>query len=458
MPIRDRAVWAIAVIVCTLALMGPAIWNGFPLMEWDTGGYLARWYDHTLVINRAVPYGLLLNAGSFFAFWPVVIVQSLVTIWIVALMLRAHDLGGRPVLLTGVVVLLSAVTTLSWLTSILLTDIFAGLAVFAIYLLLLRANALKTWEKPALFLLIAFSAAAHSATLAVCGGLLLVAAAIWRFDPKWISGARLGVGLTALVLAILMVLGTNYLIGKKLAWTPGGFSIAFGRMLQDGIVKSYLNAHCPDPYLRLCRYKDQIPQDADQFFWHTPLFEQQLGGFEKLGPEMERIVLGAIKDYPLWQIESAAVATARQLVHVKTGEGVEDTLWHTYLVIRDHLPEVLPAMNAARQQQHPSISFTAINEVHYPIALIGMALLPVIFLLAVFELLPRKFADLAGTAMLALLGNAIVCGAVSNPHDRYGARMVWIGAFVVLLALSYAVEHFRRARSRPLPAAEPLFY
>jgi hypothetical protein len=458
MPIRDRALWAVAIIVCTLALMGPAIWNGFPLMEWDTGGYLARWYDHTLVINRAVPYGLLLNAGSFFAFWPVLVVQSLLTIWIVALMLRAHELGGRPMLLTAIVVVLSAVTTLSWLTSILLTDIFAGLAVFAMYLLLLRANALKPWEKPALVLLIAFSAAAHSATLAVCAGLLLVAFVASRFDRKWIPGPRLAASGIALALSVAMVFGTNYLIAKKLAWTPGGFSIAFGRMLQDGIVKSYLDAHCPDPYLHLCRYKDQIPQDADQFFWHTDLFEKQLGGFEKLGPEMERIVLGAIKDYPLWQIESAAVATARQLVHVHTGEGVENTLWHTYLVIRDHLPEVLPALNAARQQQNPSISFTAINQVHYPVALAGMALLPVLFVLGLFGGLPRPFAELTATAMLALFGNALVCGAVSNPHDRYGARMVWIGAFVVLLALSYAFEHIRRARSRPLPAAEPLFY
>ena len=164
--------------------MGPAIWNGFPLMEWDTGGYLARWYDHTLVINRAVPYGLLLNAGSFLAFWPVLIVQSLLTIWILALMLRVHELGGRPMLLTAVVVALSTLTTLSWLTSILLTDIFAGLAVFAIYLLLLRGGRLKVWEKAALVLLIAFSAAAHSATLAVCGGLLLVAFVASRFDRK----------------------------------------------------------------------------------------------------------------------------------------------------------------------------------------------------------------------------------------------------------------------------------
>jgi hypothetical protein len=377
---------------------------------------------------------------------------------VLALMLRAHELGNRPLLLTAIVLVLCAVTTLPWLSSILLTDIFAGLAVFALYLLVLRADALKAWEKPALILFIAFSAAAHSATLAVCCGLLLVAfvgSRIWR---GWVTSARLVQGVVAMVLAVFMVLGTNYLIAKKVAWTPGGFSIAFGRMLQDGIVKKYLDAHCPDPYLHLCRYKDQIPQDADEFFWHTDLFEKQLGGFEKLGPEMERIVLGAIKDYPLWQIESATVATARQLVHVKTGEGVENTLWHTYLVIRDHLPEVLPAMNAARQQQTPSISFAAINQIHYPVALAAMALLPIVLMLGLFTGLRRPFVELAMTAMLALLGNAMVCGAVSNPHNRYGARMVWIAAFVVLLAASYAFAHIRRARSRPLPAAEPLFY
>jgi hypothetical protein len=458
MPIRDWALWAVATIVCTLALMGPAIWNGFPLMEWDTGGYLARWYDHTLVINRAVPYGLLLNVGSFYAFWPVLVVQSLLTIWILALMLRAHELGNRPLLLTSIIIVLSVLTTLPWLSSVLLTDIFAGLAVLALYLLVLRADVLKPWEKLGLVLFIAFSAAAHSATLAVCCGLLLVAFAASRLHRGWIVSTRLLQGAAAMVLAVLMVLGTNYLIAKKVAWTPGGFSIAFGRMLQDGIVKAYLDGHCPDPYLHLCRYKDQIPQDADQFFWHTDLFEKQLGGFEKLGPEMERIVLGAIKDYPLWQIESAAVATARQLVHVKTGEGVENTLWHTYLVIRDHLPELLPAMNAAHQQQNPSISFAAINQIHYPVALAGMALLPIVFVLGLFTGLRWPFAELAATAMLALIGNAMVCGAVSNPHDRYGARMVWIGAFIVLLAVSYAFAHIRRARSRDIPTAEPLFY
>jgi hypothetical protein len=33
-----------------------------------------------------------------------------------------------------------------------------------------------------------------------------------------------------------------------------------------------------------------------------------------------------------------------------------------------------------------------------------------------------------------LLGNAFVCGVLSGPHDRYGARMVWIATFAVLIA------------------------
>jgi hypothetical protein len=49
----------------------------------------------------------------------------------------------------------------------------------------------------------------------------------------------------------------------------------------------------------------------------------------------------------------------------------------------------------------------------------------------------RRFDDLAllaATVSFALLGNAIICGVISGPHDRYGARLVWIATFTALLA------------------------
>jgi hypothetical protein len=48
-----------------------------------------------------------------------------------------------------------------------------------------------------------------------------------------------------------------------------------------------------------------------------------------------------------------------------------------------------------------------------------------------------RFADLgllATTAALAILANAFVTGALSGPHDRYGARAAWIATLVVTMA------------------------
>jgi hypothetical protein len=33
----------------SVILLAPAIWNRFPLLQYDTGGYLARWYEGYLV-------------------------------------------------------------------------------------------------------------------------------------------------------------------------------------------------------------------------------------------------------------------------------------------------------------------------------------------------------------------------------------------------------------------------
>ena len=445
MPNRDRALWALAVILSIALLLAPALWNRFPLLQYDTGGYLARWYEGTLVPSRAVVYGLILNAGVPLAFWPVLLVQSALTVWVLALVLRAHGFGRRPLLLLAVVAALSLLTTLPWLTAILLTDIFCGLGVLALYLVVLRGAYLQGWERVALIILIAVSAATHSATIAVQLGLVAAAGLLWLIDRKRMPLARLGHGILALALGAAMVFAAAAVVAKRLAWTPGGFALSFGRMLQDGIVKKYLGQHCPDPALRLCAYKDQLPDDADVWFWGSDLFDR-LGRFAGLGNEMEKIVVESLVDYPVVQIKAAAVATVRQMIDVHTGEGVLMTIWHTYAIIEKYTPRLVPAMRAAHQQ-HGELSFTAINDLHYPLALIAMALLPVILGLAWRKTIPAPLGELAATVALALLGNAFVCGALSNPHDRYGARMVWLAMFVAILALLRITERRQRQQS-----------
>jgi hypothetical protein len=434
MPARDRALWALAVILSIALLIAPALWNGFALLQYDTGGYLARWYEGILVPSRAVVYGLMLTASAPLAFWPVLLVQAAATVWVLALMLRAHGLGRRPLILLGIVAALSVLSTLPWLTSILLTDIFCGLGVLALYLLLLRADALTRAEPIGLIILIAVAAATHSATLAVLLALMLAAVLHFSVDRRRSRIAGIWRGLIALVLGIAMVFAADYVVAKRLAWTPGGFALSFGRMLQDGIVKKYLDEHCPNPAFKLCAYKEQLPDDADVWFWGSKLFDR-LGRFDGLGAEMEQIAVASVIAYPGLQAETALVATGKQLIDVHSGEGVVTSIWHTYRIIERYTPQLAPAMHAARQQ-HGEVSFTALNRLHYPVALLSMVLLPFIVLLGRGRSIGRETAELAAAVTLALLANAFVCGALSNPHDRYGARMIWLAVLVAVLALA----------------------
>ena len=112
-------------------MIAPALWNGFPLLQWDTGGYLARWFEGYLVPSRPGAYGLVLAAGAWGDFWPVLIAQAVLTVWVLHLVLRVHGYG-RPWILLGLVTTLCALTTLPWLSAILLTDILCGLGVLAL--------------------------------------------------------------------------------------------------------------------------------------------------------------------------------------------------------------------------------------------------------------------------------------------------------------------------------------
>ena len=263
----------------------------------------------------------------------------------------------------------------------------------------------------------AFSGAAHNATLAVELALVVAAAAAALFRPRVVPLAGLRRGIVVLALGPIMLVAANYVVAGQLAWTPGGIALSFGRMLQDGIVARFLADHCPDPRFKLCNYRDELPTDADDFFWDDKSAFERLGRFDGLNEEMRTIVLESLRDYPLRQIEAAAIAATRQLVAVRTGEGANNSLWHTYRILENFAPSALPAMRAARQQ-HGELNFSAINALHVPVALASMALLLVILALA----------------------NAVVCGVLANPHDRYGARLVWVAPFVVALVLWRALN------------------
>jgi hypothetical protein len=370
-----------AAAAAVLLMLTPALWNGFPLLQYDTGGYLARWYEGHLEESRSTVYGLYLVLTARPDFWPAVTIHALLTVWVLWLTLRAHALATPPVLIVTAAVL-SIATGLPWLTSTLLTDIFAGLSVLALYLVTLRGETLARWERWALIALIAFSAATHTATLAVLLALLAAGLVVTLVRRGTVPLTGLARGGFAVAISVGLLLAANYAIAGRLAWTPGGSAIPFGRMLQAGIVKRYLAEHCPDPRLpKLCAHRDKLPDNADYFFWGSDLFDE-LGRFEGLGEEMRIVVRESLTAYPLLQVKAAIAATAEQLVHVATW------LRRAHRHLAHHLDhrDIRAAVDACDEGRAPAARRTRLHRDHsaciLPVAWGSMLLLAGVLVLA----------------------------------------------------------------------------
>jgi len=143
----------------------------------------------------------------------------------------------------------------------------------------------------------------------------------------------------------------------------------------------------------------------------------------------------SIKAYPGALAWTSLRSAAQQMAKVETGDGLDEYQEATRRVFTGLPPHASEPFNAARQQQQQITQplFDALNAVHVPVA--HLSVLGLLVVVAWGLRVGRH--DLAGLALfmlLALLGNAFICGALSNPHDRYQSRLVWLATLVAGMA------------------------
>jgi hypothetical protein len=433
--------WIAAGSLGLIVLLLPAFVNGFPFVFADTGGYLARPFERTLALGRSALYGLFLAAGIPFDFWPNIVAQAGLTLWVMQIALRVYGYRG-PLTFACFVVALAVFTTLPWYVGQLMPDIFVPLAVIALHLLAFARERLRKRETLLLMAVVAFAMASHMSIVALVAGLLVLFSMLRllgrRLDP---ARPALRAPIAAAAAGIALALASNLAIAGQFALTPGGSTFLFARLLQDGIVARYLNEHCPDPTIRLCAYRAELPVSADNWLWgNSPL--GTLGGWEELEPEGRRIIFKTIASYPFMHIRTAARATAEQLVTLATGEGLgSKDNWHARRVLQQYAPDTMTAFAASRQE-HDAFEFGLVNFIHVPVALVTTAMLPVFILLC--RRRNPQLSLFAATILLAIVTNAAICGIFSNPNARYQARITPLAALTALMVML----DFRKVRSR----------
>ena len=281
--------------------------------------------------------------------------------------------------------------------------------------------------------------ACHPSHLGLIGGLLICAVILRLVRHRSWPKPDLRKGATALGAALMLIVIGNFAMTGSLFISRSGSVFVFARLMQDGIVQKLMDDTCPpshDSAWKLCAYRTRLPYNANAWLWGDQSAFHALGGFSGKAQQEEdsRIIAQSVTRYPWLNIKMAVYDSLLQFLQFKTGDGIEPQLRILEGGFRRMIPGQVPAYLKARQQRG-LIRFKTLNLVHVPVG--AMAVLGLLLLIQQAGM--RRHWNAAAfplVILLGLVGNAIICGTFSNPHDRYQSRIVWLPALVLLLAVA----------------------
>ena len=432
------------ILAGALLLLWPAIYNAYPLVFSDTGGFLEQALMPDMGWDKPWIYGPFLTPlHARLTLWPAIAAQAAILsalLWLTTATL-ARTSAIRHIALCAA---LAAASAAPWFASLLMPDILAPTAVLGLYLLANPA-ALGPWGRGWITAVIAIAIAAHLAHLvlaaAVIAALCLLARRIlWR--PA-----------LPLAAALALLLATNFAGHGKPSISPYGAVFYLARLVADGPARTTIDEACPAAAWRICAWKGRLPADSDDFLWdgNGPVWADGFGPI-RYAPEASAVLQATLRAHPGAALAAALRNTARQLVRADIGDAlIPDHLEIAVAArIQTYFPPAEHARFAASHQAQGALPALATRFVPlHRAALILGALATLLLATATWRTTPRV-AGFALVVLVALLANAAVTGALSGPHDRYQARIAWLALLPPALWLCARPT---RARLPPPPAA-----
>lgn len=445
------ALWSVALAGAMALLLAPAFWNGFPFLYYDSVDYLRQPFTGELPEWRTAAFGCFVWIARIFGtLWAVPVAISAMLLATVVLAMRAlvPESGGKSWLAVGAGLFLGGAP---FYTSQVMADGLTGAVILGAIALLFGREGLGRWSRVALILLVAISAASHTSHIGILLGLLVLglflrAAAIAR--PA-LPRPDLGSMALAAVLTLATAVGANWAVAGRPFLTQSTSLQMLALFVENDLAERYLDDVCPGPNpptLKLCDWRHRMPKTANQFLW-DPVPLQLLGGWnDEMHAEAETIVAGALAAFPGAVLAESARFTLRQLVMVAPGDGLRPMQSFMWEPIRNFYPVDEAGFITARQQAK------VLDFDDFALPSYGLLAASGVVLLSGFLLLIRqgrlRAAAIVGFVAAAILGNAFICGALSNPNHRYQGRLLGVQVAVAALLLERAAR-FRRERVRP---------
>ena len=475
--------------VLVVLFMWPAIYNGQPFFSPDTSAYV-RGFDAGVVVltgresawttwasalnatqepsdktsikarrslqspdfiiaGRSVSYGALLYLGELLGgLWASVALQAALALAAVSLTLKHFRLLNLPTLLltTGT---LGLASSLPFFASFLLPDVFAGLAVLAAANLLALGDRLTSWERVFWLSILTAAVIFHPSHLAILV-VLLGAAIIVRLLTKNIS--RFGTMALALAAAIGFAseIGFSLVVEKVLNVQVSRPPILTGRIIADGTGAAYLRDKCPQAGFVVCKFVDRLTSNSDAFLWEPSgaYMPAQISERKALGVEQLEFAAAVLAYDPVGQITATLSDGVQQLKMI----GLSD---FTSTAAQAFLPPVHADRMAASQMWKQNFPIEFFSQLTILVAIFSLIFV-VVALGTRWKAVPAAQKLFCLVILWSLLLNALVCGGLSGPHERYQARLTWLIPLIALLLYYRIRETAAAVRRSPsiVPAAE----
>jgi hypothetical protein len=419
-------------LICVVMLSGVALFAGYPLVYADTGSYLAF---HNFP-PRSFCYNLFLAPEHLTqTLWTAVPIQAMLIVYMLRLVLREVFALTSRLEFLAIVFLLCFLTSLPWIVGFVMPDIFTPMLVLGVFMPAFCFELLSRGKRYFIVTMTFVSVVVQYSHPPLAVGLLAAALIarmmLRRRAPLAPSHQALAAGLIAAGVAAIVIL--NYFMIDMATFSPAGYAFELSRLVENRSAEAYLRENCPTHKCAACAYLNRMPMTSTDFLWAPDSIFRKVGwlGERKEGTE---IIRGTIETHPLWVLSDAIGDTISQLTLVATGVGLDPaaTNYSTAEGIRLYFPNDVEAFQDSRQGRGEFVHLPRLQRLHLGAA--GVALCWCFFAAALFardrEWLPIALMMTVG---LAIIGNAFVTGAISQPHPRYGARLVWL---IPLMALA----------------------
>lgn len=445
----ERTKSVVLAFVWTLCLMLPALYNGYPLVNPDSGGYIGNAFDFHIPIERPITYSVFVIAAGFYglSLWPVVFFQTLILVYFLNRI--SKKLLGKYYswkVFSIIVILLSAFTTASWNTCHLLADAFTPILILAILDYYLSPRLTNIKSKLAWFFMLWFFMEMHNSHLLM----VLCFCILGRFyymlsQNKWFLKKTIFLFWITLFSFISMSF-FNLWEGNSFRPSASSHVFVMARMAENGILDEFLKEYCPTEHYDLCNYQGETGNRQWDFMWNDKGHLHDLGGYpggwDKSQKEYNTIFFKTLirPKYLGLHILNTVGGAIRQLSQITVqimnqGEGSAP-----YVNIQNCFPLELKEYRTSLQQNG---ELAPKMELFNPLFFLFASVVIVITLwyyqknpASVF-LLNWRFIISVTTILIVL--NALATAAFSTVVERFQNRIFWLIPFFCILFL---IRHF----------------